>query len=226
LKRPALQMAPSILNADFIDLRGAVRTAEQGGADWLHVDIMDGHMVPNLSMGPHVVKCIRKATRLPLDVHLMVTNPERIVPAFIQAGADRLTVHGELGVKMLVLLKHIRRRGIKTGVALRPGTPLATVKPFMGMTDMVLLMSVEPGFGGQKFKRAVLGKIRQLRAFADRSRLKLDIQVDGGISAANVVRVVGAGANVIVVGCAVYGSRRPVSALRRLRRLAEQGMVE
>lgn len=218
--KPALQLAPSILNADFRDLAGAAKAAERGGADWLHVDVMDGHMVPNLSMGAQVVRCLKRATRLPLDVHLMVTNPADLAPAFLKAGARRVTVHAELGGQAMRALRKIRAAGAIPGVALRPKTPLARLKPFLGKAKMVLLMSVEPGFGGQAFRPHTLSRVRRLRALADGRDTRLDIQVDGGIDSGNIGRVVAAGANVIVIGCAVYGSRDPAAALRRLAKAA------
>ncbi len=219
-QHPKVKFAPSILNADPLDLRGALKIIKRGGGDQVHVDIMDGHFVQNLSMGPHVIHSLKAATRLPLDVHLMVTDPKRFIDPFLKAGANALTLHVESRGPLKDLLKKVRRWGARAAVALRPRTPLAALRGLLPHVDMVLLMTVEPGFGGQRFRKDVLSKIRTLRQRVRRMRPVLDIQVDGGIDPRTVASVVKAGANVIVTGWAVFGSRDPVAALKRLRKLA------
>ncbi len=213
---PALRLAPSILNADFAHLAGAVRTIERGRGDAVHLDVMDGHFVPNLSFGPAVVAAVARRTRLPLDVHLMVEDPLRFVAPFRRAGATGLTIHAEAR-RAGTALRAVRRAGARPGLALRPGTRLGALEGRWGAFEMVLLMTVEPGFGGQPFRRDVLPKIRALRDLATRRGRALDIQVDGGITAATLPAAVAAGANVIVAGVAVFGARDPVAAIRRLR---------
>lgn len=217
---PPVRIAPSILNADFARLESAVRAIGRGGGAQVHVDVMDGHFVPNLSMGPAVVAALARRTRLPLDVHLMVAEPLGFVEPFRRAGAAELTIHAEAR-QPDAALRAIRRAGARPGLALRPGTGLGALAGRWGAFDMVLLMTVEPGFGGQPFRRDVLPKIRALRDAARRRGRALDIQVDGGITAATLPDAVRAGANVLVAGVAVFGSRDPVAAIRRLRRLGE-----
>ncbi len=211
---PRLRITPSILNADFSALGAAVRAIEQGGGDAVHVDVMDGHFVPNLSMGPQVVRSLRSRTRLPLDVHLMVSEPARFVEPFARAGADNLTVHAESRGFGAALLDRIRRAGATPSIALKPGTRLDRVAGLLRRVRMVLLMTVEPGFGGQPFRTDVLPKMRALRA-----RWHRDIQVDGGVTAATAADAVRAGANVLVAGIAVFGTPRPPAAIRALRRI-------
>ncbi len=215
---PPLRLAPSILNADFARLDRAVRVIERGMGDRIHVDVMDGHFVPNLSMGPAIVASLARRTRLPLDVHLMVSDPLALVGPFRRAGAAWLTVHAEAR-RPDAALRAIRRSGARPGLALRPGTRLGALDGRWGAFDMVLLMTVEPGFGGQPFRRDVLPKIRALRELARRRGRSLDIQVDGGVTARTLPDAVEAGANVIVAGVAVFGARDPVAAIRRLRRI-------
>lgn len=183
---------------------------------------MDGHFVPNLSMGPHAVRCLGRRTRLPLDVHLMVSDPARFVDPFLDAGATGVTVHAEARGPLAALLRRIRARGGRAAVALRPRTSLAAAERLLGACDMVLLMTVEPGFGGQPFRRDVLPKIRALRARVNRQGRPLDIQVDGGLTERTIGGAVRAGANVIVAGAAVFGTADPAAAIRRLRRAAER----
>jgi ribulose-phosphate 3-epimerase len=178
---------------------------------------MDGHFVPNLSMGPEVVRGLRRATRLPLDVHLMVSRPARLARDFLRAGADRLTIHAEADGDLPALLRAIRRAGRRTGVALKPGTSPAAARKLLPLADLVLAMTVEPGYGGQPFRRDVLPKIRALRAAAPR----LDVQVDGGLSRETIGEAVAAGANVIVAGWAIFGDPRPRAAMKSLRRIGE-----
>jgi len=187
----------------------------------VHVDVMDGHFVPNLSMGPQMVESLRRHTDLPIDVHLMVSNPGKFVGPFVRAGASSLTVHAEAGRSVRRLLDRIRATGAGAALALRPRTPLSALHGLVQHADMVLLMTVEPGFGGQPFQRRVLPKIRALRALARRLGLRLDIQVDGGITPRTVRTAVRAGANVLVAGVAVFGAPDPAAAVRRLRRCAE-----
>jgi len=221
LKHRRMTLAPSILNADFLDLKGALRIIERGGADWVHLDVMDGHFVPNISLGAHAVSCVRRGTRLPLNVHLMVTDPRRHLGAFLKAGADIVTIHVESRGNTRNLLRAIRARGARVGITLKPETPLSAVGPFLGLVDLVLVMTVEPGFGGQAFHRECLPRVAALRRLAPR----LDIQVDGGVTTATVAKAVAAGASNIVAGCAVFGARDPVRALRRIRRSGEAAMA-
>jgi len=200
----------------------AVAAAVRGGADAIHVDVMDGHFVPNLSMGPHVVACLRKATRLPLDVHLMVTDPARHVGPFLRAGASNLTIHAEARGDIPGLLRHIRRCGARASICLKPEVPLRVLGGLWRRADMVLLMTVHPGYGGQRMMRTVLPKVRALRELASLEGNPLDIEVDGGITLTTVGEAVRAGANVIVAGVSVFGSRNPASSIRRIRAVAER----
>jgi ribulose-phosphate 3-epimerase len=207
-----IRIAPSILSADFGRLGEQVAAAEAGGADCIHCDVMDGHFVPNLTFGPLVVEAVRRVTSLPLDVHLMIEQPERYIPAFVQAGATSLSVHGETCPHLHRTIQQIHELGARASVALNPATPLNTLDEILIELDMVLVMTVNPGFGGQAFIEASLDKVRRLRARASalegrRKRLQpLDIEVDGGINVQTVGRVVAAGANVLVAGSAIFGS--------------------
>ncbi len=197
---------------------------KRGGGDAIHVDVMDGHFVPNLSMGPHVVSCLRKATRLPLDVHLMVDNPARMVEPFLDAGASGLTVHVETKGNIRGILRRIRSAGASPALCLKPATPVSALRGLYGLVDMVLVMTVEPGYGGQHFIRKMLGKISALRSLAVRAGRRLHIEVDGGINASTAAACARAGANVLVAGVAVFGARNPAVAIRRIRAAAESGL--
>jgi ribulose-phosphate 3-epimerase len=199
-------IAPSILSADFGRLADEVRAIDAAGADYIHVDVMDGHFVPNLTIGPPVVRAIRAVTKLPLDVHLMIETPERWVDEYADAGADVITVHSEAAIHLHRVIQAIRARKKKVGVALNPATPIDHLAYVLDLIDMVLVMSVNPGFGGQSFIPQVLPKIRALRAQADERGLELDIEVDGGIKVDNVDEVARAGANVIVSGSGIFGA--------------------
>jgi ribulose-phosphate 3-epimerase len=212
-----IKIAPSILSADFADLGGEIRRVEAAGADLIHIDVMDGHFVPNLTIGPPVVASIRKTTGLPFDVHLMITNPEEMVTPFIKAGADIVTVHAETAPHLHRLLTSIREQGAKAGVSLNPSTPLAAVEEVLDFADMVLLMTVNPGFGGQKFIPTMVDKIRRLRRMVEARKLAVDIEVDGGIIPDNARQVAAAGANILVAGSAVYGAPDMAAAIRSLR---------
>ena len=214
--RPIL-VAPSILAADFGRLADEVRAVEEAGADYVHVDIMDGRFVPNITIGPVVVAALRKATRLPLDVHLMILEPERYVGEFADAGADLLTVHLEASPHLHRTVQQIRSLGKKAGVSLNPHTGIEGLHTVLPELAMVLLMTVNPGFGGQKFIESVVPKVRALRAEIDRRGLDVDIEVDGGIVPETAAVTVAAGANVLVAGSAVFGRpdyRRAISDLR------------
>jgi ribulose-phosphate 3-epimerase len=216
----AIRIYPSILNADMLDLGRDLAIIARGGGDGVHVDVMDGHFVPNLSMGPHIVESIRPATRLAIDAHLMVTDPGKFIGPFLDAGADSLTIHAEIRGPVARLLSAIRRRGARSGVSLRPGTPLSVLEPFLPYADAVLMMTVEPGYGGQRFQERVLGKICALRRLGGRRGIPLDIQVDGGVTNATAREAVRAGANVLVAGSSIFGARDPVAAIRHLRKVA------
>ncbi len=212
-----IKIAPSILSADFADLGGEIRRVADAGADLIHVDVMDGHFVPNLTIGPPVVAAIRKTTGLPFDVHLMITNPEAMVTPFIKAGADIVTVHAETAPHLHRLVQSIREQGAKAGVSLNPSTPLSAVEEVLDYVDMVLLMTVNPGFGGQKFIPTMVDKIRRIRRMIESRKLTVDIEVDGGIIPDNARQVAAAGANILVAGSAVYGAPDMAAAIRALR---------
>jgi ribulose-phosphate 3-epimerase len=215
-----IEVWPSLLAADFADLAAAVRAAEQGGATALHCDVMDGHFVPNLTFGPVVVAALRRRTRLPLDVHLMVADPERWLQPFAAAGADAITVHAEATVHLQRVLAEIRRLGCRAGVALNPATPPAVLDWVWPDLDQVLLMTVNPGFGGQAFLPQVLPKLAAVAAAARQRGFAGRIAVDGGIDATTVPRVVAVGADTLVAGSAVYGQPDPAAAIRALRAAA------
>jgi len=212
-------IAPSILSADFARLGEEIHAIEKGGAGLVHVDVMDGHFVPNLTLGPPIVESIRKTTALPLDCHLMIENPDRWVDAFADAGADLISVHQEAAVHLHRTLTHIRARGVLAGVVLNPATPVATLSDVLGEADYVLLMSVNPGFGGQKFIPGVLSKVRELRRRLDEGRLTARIEVDGGIGTTNIKSLAYAGADWFVAGSAVYGGGDPAGSARALASL-------
>jgi ribulose-phosphate 3-epimerase len=202
---PLLRVAPSILSADFGRLAEEVRAIENAGADYVHVDVMDGRFVPNITVGPRTVAAVRSATRLPIDVHLMIVEPERYLSAFADAGADSISVHLEASPNLHRTVQQIRALGKRAAVAVNPHSPLDGLDVILPDLAMVLLMTVNPGFGGQAFIPAVVPKIRALRAEIDRRGLDVDLQVDGGISPATAPEVVAAGANVLVAGTAVFG---------------------
>jgi len=219
-------IAPSVLSADFGDLAGEVGRAEAGGADWIHVDVMDGHFVPNLTIGPVVVQALRRATTLPLDVHLMIEAPERLIPDFVKAGADRITVHQEACRHLHRVVASIRDAGLPAGVAVNPATPVGSLRDILPDLDLLLVMTVNPGFGGQRFIEGSERKIAEARAMVMEAGREGEvvIQVDGGIDLVTAPSVVRAGASGLVAGSAVYGvPGGPEAALRALRASIEQG---
>jgi ribulose-phosphate 3-epimerase len=215
-------IAPSLLSADFAALGQDIAAAERGGADLLHVDIMDGHFVPNLSMGPPVVRSIRRVATVPLDVHLMLDNPDQYIEAFIEAGASRVTVHVEVLPHLHRTLQFIRSCGAKAGVALNPSTPVFALEEIAGDVDQVLVMSVNPGFGGQTFIPRTESKIRAVRALLDRAGNPAPIEVDGGVDHTNAARIVAAGAEILVAGNSIFAGGRAELATRELRAAALQ----
>ena len=206
MSRGRVKIAPSILSADFARLGEQVVEAEAAGADYIHVDVMDGHYVPNISMGPPVVKALRRVTGLPLDVHLMIEKPERYIPAFAEAGASNLTVHYETCPHIHRTVQQIRELGVGASVTINPATPLSVLDEILPYVDMVLLMTVNPGFGGQSFIETMCDKILRLRELVSARGLQTDIEIDGGVNASTVRRIVEAGANVLVSGSAIFGS--------------------
>ncbi|OQP07939.1 ribulose-phosphate 3-epimerase [Geobacillus sp. 46C-IIa] len=212
-----IRIAPSILSADFARLAEEIRSVEEGGADWIHVDVMDGHFVPNLTLGPPIVAAIRPVTKLPLDVHLMITDPDRYIPAFAEAGADLISVHVEACVHLHRTIQLIKEQGVKAGVVLNPHTPVDMIRHIMAEVDLVLLMTVNPGFGGQAFIPAVVPKIREVAELANEQNKAIDIEVDGGVNAKTAPLCVEAGANVLVAGSAIYNAPDRAAAIRALR---------
>ncbi len=210
-------IAPSILSADFGRLAEAVQLVEAAGADWIHVDVMDGHFVPNLTVGPPMVEALRKVTSLPLDVHLMITNPDAFIPEFIDAGADIVTVHVETCPHLHRTIQSIKERKVKAGVTLNPATSASTIEEILPEIDVVLVMSVNPGFGGQAFISSSLNKIRRIRTMLMDCRSSASLEVDGGISVENAASVVKAGANVLVAGSAIFGSANIPETIRQMR---------
>ena len=211
-------IAPSVLSADFGRLAEEVSAAEAAGADWLHLDVMDGHFVPNLSMGPDVVKAIRRATTIPLDVHMMVSDPGRYAPRFIEAGADWVSIHHEACPEPREVIADIRTRGARPSLAVSPDTPVAVLAPTAAELDMVLVMSVYPGFGGQRFIPGSLGKLAEARALRDRLGARFLIEVDGGITIENAAEAARAGADVLVAGTTIFGAADYAATITAMRR--------
>lgn len=216
-----IKIAPSILSADFARLADGLALIEAGGADLVHIDVMDGHFVPNLTIGAPVVSAISKVTDLPLDCHLMITHPERYIPAFIEAGASSITVHQEACTHLHRVLGMIREAGLKTGVALNPATSIDTIDEVLGHLDIVLVMSVNPGFSGQAFIPESTDKVQRLAQRARERKLGFEIQVDGGVSAATIGELSAAGARSFVAGSAVFGTSDPQSAIAELKNVGE-----
>jgi ribulose-phosphate 3-epimerase len=213
-----IKIAPSILSADYAHLGEAVTEAASAGADYIHIDVMDGHYVPPITIGAQTVAALRSRTDLPLDVHLMVEAPERQIDQFAQAGSDIITVHPEACTHIHRTLQQIKDLGIKAGVALNPGTPITMLEEIMSDVDLVLVMTVNPGFGGQKFIESMCDKIKRVRTEIDRRGLNAELEVDGGINASNAARVVEAGARILVAGAAIFAAGIPVKeALEKIR---------
>jgi ribulose-phosphate 3-epimerase len=220
----SVRIAPSLLAADFARLAEALAVAEAGGADLVHVDVMDGRFVPNLTIGPPVIASLRRATRLPLDVHLMIECPERTLPKYLDAGADWISVHVEATRHLQRCLEMIRKAGARAGAVLNPGTPTGELAEVWSDLDYAVVMSVNPGWGGQKFLPSSLGKIRRLRDEARQSSNRVPIEVDGGVDAENAGDVAAAGAEILVAGTAVYGQSDPAGAIGALRAAARGGV--
>jgi len=210
-------IAPSILSADFTQLGNEIRAVEKAGADWIHVDVMDGHFVPNITMGPLVVEAVRRSTTLPVDVHLMIAHPDDYIESFAKAGADIITVQVETCPHLHRTIHLIKEKGAKAGAVLNPATPLSILEWMLADLDVVLVMSVNPGFGGQKFIASSLEKIRCLRRLIDEQGLKTVIEIDGGVNEHTVADIVRAGADVLVAGSAVFGSNDYARTIARLK---------
>ena len=221
-----IEIAPSILASNFAKLGEEVRTVEEAGAEVLHVDIMDGHFVPNLSLGIPIVAALRKATRLPLDVHLMIENPEEFIEEFIRAGASRVLVHQEATVHLDRALAMIRDHGAEAGAVINPATPVAMLSEVMSKVDTVLVMSVNPGFGGQQFIPNAYEKIRQLSAMRARYNASFRIEVDGGVDLENIAELARAGVNTFVAGTSIFRASDPAAATRQLKQLATQSLSQ
>jgi ribulose-phosphate 3-epimerase len=215
------KIAPSILSADFSRLADEVRAVEKAGADVIHVDVMDGHFVPNITIGPLVVQGLKKLTSLPLDVHLMIENPERYVDDFAQAGGNWVTFHAEVCPHLKRMIRKVRQLNVRPGIVLKPATPLKTLFPVLDEIDLVLIMSVNPGFGGQSFIPSTLKKIERLRKIVDQNRYSLEIEVDGGVKVENIREVSMAGGDIFVVGTGIFKTDNYEETLRRLRQEIE-----
>jgi ribulose-phosphate 3-epimerase len=216
-----VQIIPSILSADFARLGEDIHKVEHGGATMLHVDIMDGHFVPNLTVGPPVVRSIRKITKMTLDVHLMVTDPDKYAPVFIEAGADQVSVHAEAARHLDGTIRSIQSEGVPAGVVLNPATPVSALEEVLDLVDYVLIMSVNPGFGGQRFIPRALDKIRRLDSLRRERGLKFSIEIDGGVNTDNVVEIVQAGCDWLVSGASIFRSPDPAATFAGMRELAQ-----
>ena len=217
------KIAASILSADLSNLEAEIKALENAGADMIHIDVMDGHFVPNITLGPVIVSSLRPTTKLPLDCHLMITHPERYINDFVKAGADIITVHYEAAVHLHRVVEQIKSGGVRAGVSLNPATPLYVLEEILPYLDLVLLMSVNPGFGGQSYIATSTRKIRRLRQMIDESGSKAELEVDGGVKVDNIAVVVSAGADVVVAGSAVYNEKESVAtAIANLRQAASK----
>jgi len=219
--KPEKQICPSILSADFSDIKEALNIVREGGAQMVHIDVMDGHFVPNLTIGPPVIKNIRNQTDLVLDVHLMIANPDQTLDDYIKAGADIITVHVESTNHLHRLITKITDAGCKSGVALNPATPLESIEEILPFVDMVLIMSVNPGFGGQKFIDSSLEKIKKLSKIIHDSNFNISIEVDGGVNLKNIAILSQAGVNIAVAGAAIFKSENPVETIKKLSHIIE-----
>ena len=213
-------IAPSVLSADFADLAGAARQMEQAGADWLHIDVMDGHFVPNLTVGPAVVKSLTKHTRLPMDVHLMITDPVKYAEPFAKAGAWGMTFHIEAVDDPAAVISAYKRLGIRPGMSIKPKTPASAALPFLKDLHLILVMTVEPGFGGQAFMADMMPKVREISDYIRKNRLDCHVEVDGGIDSKTARQAVDAGADVLVAGNAIFGTPDPIGAAKKLKAVA------
>lgn len=223
----SVKLAPSLLSADFTALGEQIKQAELGGADYLHIDVMDGAFVPNISMGPLIVEAARRCTSLPLDVHLMIEEPRRYLADFARAGADILTVHQEADRHLQRTLATIHELGVRAGVALNPATPLLSIEDLCSDVDLLLIMTVNPGFGGQHFLEGLVDKVARARRLLDERAAAVELEVDGGVKAGNVARLVTAGADVLVAGSAVFGSAASIQAsIAALRQAAAEARVD
>ncbi len=211
------KIAPSILSADFAHLADEIAKVTEAGADMIHVDVMDGHFVPNFTIGPPIVKAIRKVTRLPLDVHLMMTNPEDFIHDFIKAGSNYITVHVETCPHLHRTIQSIKEEGVKAGVTLNPATPLASVEEILGEVDLLLIMSVNPGFGGQSFIPSTLEKLRRARKMIDQRGLNVELEIDGGVKVENIAAMAQAGADIFVSGSAIFHSKDYKDTIQKMR---------
>ncbi len=213
-----VKIAPSILSADFSKLGEEIKAAERAGADWIHVDVMDGYFVPNITIGPPVVKAIKKVTSLPLDVHLMIEDPDKYIEAFAEAGADIITIHAEASVHLHRSIHYIKDNKAKAGISLNPATPLDVLDFILSEVDMVLIMSVNPGFGGQEFIPQSLDKIKMLRDMIKKKKYKIEVEVDGGVNVNNAGAVAKAGADILVMGNAFFNSKDYAGVVKAVRK--------
>lgn len=214
-----IKIAPSILSADFSRLGEEVKRVEEAGADWIHIDVMDGNFVPNITIGPDVVKAIRKHCSLPFDVHLMIIRPERYLDRFVEAGSDYITVHVEATERPADVIEEIHRLGKRAGLSLNPGTPFSEVKPYMDLIDLLLIMTVNPGFGGQSFMFEVVPKIREASEYKERRGLEVEIAVDGGINTETAGIAISAGADVLVAGSSLFSADSMAGEIKKWRQI-------
>ncbi len=216
-----IKIAPSILSANFANLEQQIKLVEKGGADWIHLDIMDGHFVPNITFGPMVVKTISNITNLPLDAHLMIQNPDKYLEDFQKAGTNRLTVHVEACIHLHRTIQHIKELGMKAGVSLNPATPISTVKEILLIVDQVLVMTVNPGFGGQEFIQSTLKKVNDISQLIVNTKKKIELEVDGGVDESNAAALAKAGATVLVAGYSIFSKRNISQAVKNIRKAAQ-----